>query len=409
MVRYNCHVKLKDFSFELPSDRIARFPSPDRDGSRLMVVERKTGEISHHAFRDIPGLIGADDFLVLNNSRVVPARLFGRAGVADVEVLVVRWHSETRAEALALPAKRLKENACIEFEGGLTARVCGVGTRGRRFLEFDRPREVVLGTGYAPLPPYIKRKRKEAAAHRDRDISRYQTVYADAPGSIAAPTAGLHFTPELLAEIGEKSEILEITLTVGEATFQKIEAANLADHRMGEEAVRIPLGVRERIHTLRGEEKKRLTAVGTTCVRSLETLAAAAPDKEEFISDLFIYPGFRFRLVDRMVTNFHLPESSLFVLVSAFAGLDLMKEAYRVAVDEGYLSLDQKVLDFFPDREVANDDARKRAMTVEHLLTMRTGLDWPESSVSYSASNNVLRQMFCSILLQPMVGPMLSA
>jgi S-adenosylmethionine:tRNA ribosyltransferase-isomerase len=333
---YNGHVKLRDFSFELPPERIARFPSPDRDGSRLMVVERKTGNISHHGFRDIPGLLDADEFLVINNSRVVPARLFGRVGNSDIEVLMVYWHTEKKAEVLAMPAKRLKKDVWIEFEGGMSARVCGTGARGRRFLEFDRSREEVLQTGYAPLPPYIKRKREEAFTFKDHDLSRYQTVYADAPGSIAAPTAGLHFTPQLLAEIRGKTEILEITLAVGEATFQKIEADNLEVHRMGEENVRISHGVRDRIHRLRVEKKKRLTAVGTTCVRGLETLAAAAPDGEAFTSDLFIYPGFRFRMVDRMVTNFHLPESSLFVLVSAFAGLDLMKEAYRIAVAEGY-------------------------------------------------------------------------
>ena len=329
-------MKLKDFYFKLPPERIARFPLPDRDGSKLMVVERQTGAISHHLFKDIPGLIGSDDFLVVNNSRVVPARLFGSIGATSVEVLIVRWHTERRAEVLALPAKKLREDIRIEFEGELSARVRGSGARGRRFLEFSQPRERVLKTGFAPLPPYIKRKRDEAVAFRDQDLSRYQTVYAETPGSIAAPTAGLHFTPGVLASIRKKTEILKITLAVGEATFQKIEADNLDDHRMGEEAIHIPHAVRDRIRQLRGEKRKRLVGVGTTCVRSLETLACREPESESFSSDLFIYPGFEFRMVDRMITNFHLPESSLFVLVSAFAGLELMREAYRIAVEKGY-------------------------------------------------------------------------
>ena len=329
-------MKLNDFWFDLPADRIARFPRPERDGSRLMVVERGKGRISHAVFADLPDLLSERDFLVVNNSRVIPARLFGRVGAADVEVLVVRWSSTTRAEVLAAPARKLAPGVVVDFEAGLRARVLEAGERGRRWLEFERPREEVLRSGYAPLPPYIKRKRREAALFRERDLGWYQTVYAQAPGSIAAPTAGLHFSPGVLSAIRRKSEILEITLDVGEATFQKIEVQDVEDHRMGRERIRIPFHVRERIETLRGKKSKRLLAVGTTSVRSLETLARDLPGSESFSSELFIYPGHEFRMVDRILTNFHLPASSLFILVSAFAGVDLMREAYRVAVTRDY-------------------------------------------------------------------------
>jgi S-adenosylmethionine:tRNA ribosyltransferase-isomerase len=330
-------MKLGEFDFYLPEDRIARFPSQKRDESRLMLVNRKTGTISHHRFKDIVDLIDEKDFLVINNSRVIPVKLFGTIGGRPVEMLIVKTLGNHEVEALTLPARRFKpgEKVLIENAGDLWAGVTAVGHRGRRILRFDKPFAVVLQkAGYAPLPPYIKRKYDEAITYRALDLERYQTVYAKVPGSIAAPTAGLHFTPEVLEKIKKKSPVLEITLEVGEATFQKIEVEDITGHRMGKETITITAEVRQKIRALK--QSRHLIAVGTTTVRSLETWALYQPQEETFYSELFISPGFELKMVDKLFTNFHLPKSSLFILVSAFAGLELMKEAYREAVSEGY-------------------------------------------------------------------------
>jgi S-adenosylmethionine:tRNA ribosyltransferase-isomerase len=328
-------MKLSDFDFPLPAERIARVPAPHRDHSRLMVVERASGRISHAVFSDLPGLLAPTDFLVVNDSRVVPARLLGRIKERAVESLLTRFLDDREGEALCQPARHFRFGAEIDFGEGLNAVVTGVLERGRRRLRFNQPAEAVRRHGYAPLPPYIKRRRQEAEELRHFDLDRYQTVYADEPGSIAAPTAGLHFTPQLMAELERSHEIVHVTLAVGEATFQKIDVEEIGEHRMGTERVRIPRPGRERISALKAEGRK-LLAVGTTSVRSLESWAALKPEDEEFTTDLFIFPGFRFQLVDKMVTNFHLPRSSLFILVSALAGLDLMREAYRIAVEKEY-------------------------------------------------------------------------
>jgi S-adenosylmethionine:tRNA ribosyltransferase-isomerase len=212
--------------------------------------------------------------------------------------------------------------------------VTGQGSRGRRILTFNRDISRVLENGYAPLPPYIKRKPEEARRFREFDLERYQTVYSSRPGSIAAPTAGLHFTSQILDRIKQRNPVLEIELKVGEATFQKIESDHIEEHRMGREAVSISPRVRSEIESLK--KKGHLVAVGTTSVRALETLAREQPESETFESELFIYPGFEFRMVDKLITNFHLPESSLFILVSAFAGRELMQKAYRIAVEQKY-------------------------------------------------------------------------
>ncbi len=328
-------MKLSDFDFALPRERIARFPAERRDESLLMVVERGSGRIDHLRFGDIVDRLGSDCFLVINNTRVVPARLFGEIGERTVEFLVVRWLSRDSCEVLALPARPLKKGARISFAGGPEAEVVDAGGRGRRVLKFAGSSDEILRLGYAPLPPYIKRRFEEACRFRDFDLERYQTVYSHFPGSIAAPTAGLHFTPELLARLRKKTAVVEITLDVGEATFQKIERENIEEHHMGKERIRIEKGSIDEIERLRNGGKK-LLAVGTTSVRALESYALYRPREAEFESDLFITPGFRFRMVDRMLTNFHLPRSSLFILVAAFAGLDLMREAYRTAVERRY-------------------------------------------------------------------------
>lgn len=327
-------MKLNDFYFDLPQDRIARFPVDKRDESRLMVVERKTGNIFHHRFKDIQGLIDDNDFIVVNNSKVIPVRLFGDINDKKVDVLIVKIFSQSEVEALTLPARKFKPGQRVVFDRGIWAEVTGIGHRGKRRLRFNKPVDMVLKAGYAPLPPYIKRKFPEAATHRTFDLERYQTVYSKIPGSIAAPTAGLHFTPEIIEKIKKKTEIIEITLEVGEPTFQKIEVEDIADHRMGRETITITHEDRKRISQLK--QSKHLIAVGTTTVRSLETFALQQPGEETFYSELFISPGFEFKMVDKLITNFHLPRSSLFILVSAFAGLELMQKAYRIAIEEGY-------------------------------------------------------------------------
>ena len=326
---------LSDFDFPLPPELIARIPADRRDDSRLLRLERESGAVSHHRFRDLPELLAPGDFLVMNNSRVRPARLLGRIDGRPAELLIVRDLGGATLEVLCQPAARFTPGAEFVADGGPRGKVLAGGERGRRRLRFDRTYEQVLEHGYAPLPPYIKRKAGEAAARRRFDLERYQTVYARDPGSIAAPTAGLHFTPDVLARVREHHELLELTLAVGEATFQKIEGEDLSRHRMGSERVRIRAAMAGRLHELKRRGHK-LLAVGTTSVRSLESLALLPEPLEEFDTEIFISPGFRFRLVDKLLTNFHLPRSSLFILASAFAGLDLLQEAYRLAIAEKY-------------------------------------------------------------------------
>jgi S-adenosylmethionine:tRNA ribosyltransferase-isomerase len=328
-------MKLSDFDFDLPQELIARFPAERRDGSKLLLLDRKRGRVSHQCFHDLPGLLAAGDFLVMNNSRVLPARLFGRIDGKAAEMLVVRNLGGKKLEVLCQPAAHFKPGAVFGADSGLSAEVIAVGERGRRQLLFDREYKRVLELGYAPLPPYIKRKAGEAAAHRGFDLERYQTVYAKCPGSIAAPTAGLHFTPAVLERVRKEHALLEITLEVGEATFQKIEVEDIARHRMGSENIRINAATARRIQELK-EGGGKLLAVGTTSVRSLESYALLPEPLEEFNSEIFISPGFRFRLVDKLLTNFHLPKSSLFILASAFAGLDLLQDAYAQAIAEKY-------------------------------------------------------------------------
>ena len=300
-----------------------------------MLVDRSNGSISHHRFDAFPTLISPDDFLVINTTRVDPAKLLGQVGEKTVEMLVVKVISKRNLEVLARPAKYLSLGTPIDFGRGVSAEVTGTGPRGRRNLLLNGSIDELYRQGFAPLPPYIKRKSDEARRLRDFDLERYQTVYASRPGAVAAPTAGLHFTSEILQEISRNHAIVPVNLTVGEATFQKIEAESIEDHRMGSEEVEIPQESAAQISRLK-QQNKRLLAVGTTSVRSLETWAALECQPLQFVSDIFIYPGFQFALVDRLLTNFHLPESSLFILVSAFAGLDLMKEAYEVAIANRY-------------------------------------------------------------------------
>lgn len=337
---------MRDFEYRLPPELIAQEPVEPRDASRLMVVDRATGTISHHIFRDLPQFLRPGDLLVHNESRVIPARLFGRKPTGGrVEILLLRPRSETVWEVL-VRGRGVRAGASLEVLDGpdgsrmeARARVLEEGERGLRVLAFDRPALALAeAVGQTPLPPYIHRPLM--------DPERYQTVYARTPGSAAAPTAGLHFTPELLLrlrEMGVKSVF--VTLHVGLDTFRPVEEERPEEHRMHAEFCRLPLEAAERINQAKGEGR-RIIAVGTTSVRVLETAALAAvggcADADscpwrtvvpyEGLTDLFIYPGFRFRVVDALITNFHLPRSTLLLLVAAFCGKELLDRAYAEAI-----------------------------------------------------------------------------
>ncbi len=332
-------MRLEDFDFDLPQERIARFPSQKRGESRLMFIDRKKQSIKHYNFSQLSELIKEDkDFLVVNNSKVNPLRFFAKSGEAKVEILLIKKKDIFTYEALAMPAKKLKEGSIVDFSDDIKAEVLSCGERGLRILKFNEDLESFSQElGYAPLPPYIKRKEKEALVYREYDLDRYQTVFACdvfGMGSVAAPTAGLHFNNNQMEDIKQIIPVLELTLNVGSATFQKIEKEKLEEHNMGREYIYIPNDIREKISSLKCE--RNLIALGTTSVRSLETYALKKPIEEIFYSELFIYPGFKFNMVDSLITNFHLPQSSLFILTAAFTGLDLLKEAYSMAIKEKY-------------------------------------------------------------------------
>jgi S-adenosylmethionine:tRNA ribosyltransferase-isomerase len=338
-------LKLADFEFHLPEELIAQRPLADRAASRMLVVERKSGRWRDRMFRDLPEYIEAGDCVVVNNTKVFPARLFGRrAGVHTttskdqltglVEVLLVRQAAAEpmRWEALVRPGRKIRLGERVQFPGGLEGEVVERGEFGLRTIEFpDRDGfwETVERIGHMPLPPYVKRS-------DDRlDRERYQTVYARHKGSVAAPTAGLHFTPEIFDQIARRGgKKVEITLHVGLGTFQPVRAENIEDHAMHGEQYEIGEQAAGEIRAA-----KRVLAVGTTAVRTLEhagregrqRLAASRGD-----TAIFIYPGHEFQVVDAMLTNFHLPASTLLMLVSAFAGRELMLDAYAHAVREKY-------------------------------------------------------------------------
>lgn len=332
-------MKLSDFDYQLPPGLIAQRPAEPRDSSRLMVLRRDTGEIEHRRFGDIDGYLGPGDLMVLNNTRVMPARLLGRkAGTkAEAEIFILRSEEAGLWWCLARPGRRLREGSAVEFQNGLTAEIRGSREKGRRLVEFKldgRPLghqelvPVLEKIGHVPLPPYISRPDEEA------DRNRYQTVYAREPGAVAAPTAGLHFMPELLESVkGRGAQVREVLLHVGWGTFKPVEAEDISRHRMDEEYYRIDPDTSGELLSARGQGK-RIVAVGTTTVRALESFASTG--KNEGWTDIFIHPPHRFSMVDALVTNFHLPRSTLLMLVSAFAGIELIKRAYAEAIKEKY-------------------------------------------------------------------------
>lgn len=331
-------MRVSDFDYHLPPGFIAQKPLPNRDDSRMMVVGRKDGRIVHARFKDLPGYFGPEDVLVLNNTRVIPAKAWGKAEGREVEFLFLKEKQKGLWEVLCRPAKRVRPEGTIVFSPAWKAKVVGIGTRGKRFLRFSSGQVLkeLQAIGYAPLPPYIKRAQTDFDL-RALDLERYQTVFARRKGAIAAPTAGLHFTPESIKSLQAKGvEVGLIRLEVGQATFQPVEAERLEDHRMLSEDYSIGPRTAGLINRAK-KEGRPVTAVGTTVVRALESAWRDGRLRSGSRStDIFIYPGFRFQAVDRLLTNFHLPRSTLLMLVSAFAGGELIREAYWQAVHEKY-------------------------------------------------------------------------
>jgi len=345
-------MRLSDFQYALPPGLIAQRPLPERDASRLLLLDRASGAVAHRSFRDLPALLSPGDLLVLNDARVLPARLYGatpRGG--RVEMLFIEEVEATAWWAWVKPGRRARVGAWFSLPGGLVARVRERGPEGRVLIGFEGPlavREVLERHGNTPLPPYIKRPAPAiglaetlppGTLGRDlEDRERYQTVYAREDGAIAAPTAGLHFTDAVLEAVRARGvEVASLTLQVGLGTFKPVRVAEVERHRMEAERCRIPEATARAVKEARGR-RGRVVAVGTTTVRALESAAdeGGAPRAGAGQAALFITPGYRFRVVDGLLTNFHLPGSTLLMLVSAFAGRERALTAYREAIAARY-------------------------------------------------------------------------
>ena len=327
---------VKAFDYDLPEELIAQDPLEDRSSSRLMVLDKKTGDIEHKIFRDVVDYLQPGDCLVLNNTKVIPARLFGvKEGTeAKIEILLLKRKENDIWETLVKPGKKCKPGVKISFgEGLLTGEVLEVVEDGNRLIQFHYDgifEEILDQLGQMPLPPYI--------THQLKDKNRYQTVYAKYDGSAAAPTAGLHFTPELLQQIRDMGiDIAEVTLHVGLGTFRPVKVDTIEEHHMHSEFYRIEQSEADKINRAKANGH-RVIAVGTTSTRTLESAAEEDGTLREKSgwTDIFIYPGYKFKVMDGLITNFHLPESTLVMLVSAFAGRDHVLKAYEEAVKEKY-------------------------------------------------------------------------
>lgn len=325
-----------DFYFDLPEEQIAQDPLEDRSSSRLMVLNKKTGEVTHKVFRDIIDYLREGDCLVLNNTKVIPARLMGTKADtgAAIEVLLLKRHENDVWETLVKPGKKARIGAVISFgDGILTGKVIDIVDEGNRLIKFTYEgifEEVLDRLGEMPLPPYI--------THKLQDKNRYQTVYAKYDGSAAAPTAGLHFTNDLLKKVEEKGvKIAYVTLHVGLGTFRPVKEDNLINHHMHSEFYQVSQEAADIINNTKAAGG-RVICVGTTSCRTIES---AADENGKVIAgsdntEIFIYPGYKFKVLDNLITNFHLPESTLIMLVSALAGRENVLNAYNVAVKEKY-------------------------------------------------------------------------
>lgn len=336
-------MRLDEFNYDLPEALIAQEPAAERTGSRMLVLHKETGEIEHRNFTDLPNYLSPSDLLVINNTKVYPARLYGlkEGGTARIEVLLTKKIEENIWEVMMRPAKRLDIGERIKFDASLEGVVLGKNQKGRRYVRFEPFKEdfltIVDRIGKVPLPPYIKRDYEK---ENPSDRERYQTVFARKPGSVAAPTAGLHFSDSILKELNTKGiEVCEVTLNVGTGSFTPVNTEEIEDFKIDMESYEISRSAARKIE--RGIiEGKNVAAVGTTVVRTLESAFLRAGSGRfrsgTFNTDLFIYPGFKFNVVSKMLTNFHLPKSTLLMLVSAFAGKDLIIKAYREAIEERY-------------------------------------------------------------------------
>ncbi len=305
----------------------------------MMVLRRQSGEIIHTHFSEIPEFLEKEEIMVLNSSRVIPAKIWGfKNDGRSIEFLFLQEKENGIWEVICRPAKRARLGDTFRFSKGFEGQIIKIESEGRRWLQFHSKDVVLLlkRKGYAPLPPYIKRKKMDQAL-RHLDLERYQTVYAQRDGSIAAPTAGLHFTPQILRKIKNTGvTVCELSLDVGLATFQPVREEKIEDHRMLEETYIMPSRT-ARITTQAKQKGQPILAVGTTSARALESaIRDGRVQPGQFSTDLFIFPGYKFKAVDRLLTNFHLPCSTLLMLVSAFAGLDLIKKAYQEAIRHRY-------------------------------------------------------------------------
>ena len=329
-------MNVTDFNFELPQELIAQDPLEDRASSRLLVLDRSTGEVEHRKFRDILEYLNPGDCLVINDTKVIPARLIGSKEGTDakIEVLLLKRKENDIWETLVKPGKKAKPGTVIRFgDGILKGTVVDVVEEGNRLIQFSYEgifEEILDQLGQMPLPPYI--------THQLKDKNRYQTVYAKHEGSAAAPTAGLHFTKELLQEIKDRGvKIAHVTLHVGLGTFRPVKVENVLDHHMHSEFYVVEESEAEKINSTK-REGGRVICVGTTSCRTIES----ASDENGVLkagsgwTDIFIYPGYRFKILDCLITNFHLPESTLVMLVSALAGREHILNAYQEAIKERY-------------------------------------------------------------------------
>lgn len=329
-------MKTSDFYYDLPQELIAQDPLEDRSSSRLMVLDRQTGDVEHRHFTDILEYLHPGDCLVINNTKVIPARLFGvkEDTQAKIEVLLLKRKENDIWETLVKPGKKAKPGTKLVFgDGLLTAEVVDVVEEGNRLIQFHYDgifEEILDQLGQMPLPPYI--------THQLKDKNRYQTVYAKYDGSAAAPTAGLHFTKELLQKVKDMGvDIAEVTLHVGLGTFRPVKVENVLDHHMHSEFYMVSQEAADKINRAK-ESGHRVIAVGTTSTRTLEAAADENGRLHETSgwTEIFIYPGYQFKVIDALITNFHLPQSTLVMLVSALAGREHVLHAYEIAVKERY-------------------------------------------------------------------------
>lgn len=327
-------MKLSSFAYNLPPELIAKSPVEKRDSSRLMVLHRDDGRIEHRKFSDIVEYLNPSDILVVNNTKVIPARLIGhkKQTGGEVEILLLRHESENLWNCLVRPGRRLMPGAKVEFKEGLMeAEIVEYREGGQRLVRFTHQGDfyqTLEKVGQVPLPPYIDRKPMEA------DKNRYQTIYAKEEGAVAAPTAGLHFTPELMETVKTKGvEVLEILLHVGWGTFKGVEADDIREHKMDAEYYRISKEVADKLKNSK-MGNRRIVAIGTTTSRALESFGQSG--KLSDWTEIFIYPPYQFKIVDSLVTNFHLPKSTLIMLVSALAGRENVMKAYQQAIENKY-------------------------------------------------------------------------